>query len=190
MNWLWVTVARVRRCALEHQCHVPVDVATLSQHIDIKKTDRRNDTSASTLDHKVRFFAKSLGTRSLLIVPVVLDERSSGLIGLHQTRAPRVWTDEEVHFSSRSRAAGTRVTSTRGFIKTRNASRDDQSLLEIAKRAQRAIGLSRSTPRSCKGTLALVGADIVRLACGSDEKRIRLPAFEAAPHAVTDNVRG
>src|SRR6185436_19752862 len=75
--------------------HIPVDVATLSQYIDIRKPIRINDTAASSLDHKVRFFAKSLGTRSLLIVPVVLDDEVLGLIGLHQTRAPRVWSDEE-----------------------------------------------------------------------------------------------
>ena len=77
---------------------IPVDVATLSEYIDIKRPIRLNDTSSPKLDHKVRFFAKSLGTRSLLIVPVVLGDEVLGLIGLHQTRAPRHWTDEEVSF--------------------------------------------------------------------------------------------
>src|SRR5713226_1220638 len=46
---------------------VPVDVATLSEHLDLKQPIRLDDTSSPELDHKVRFFAKSLGTRSLLV---------------------------------------------------------------------------------------------------------------------------
>src|SRR5256886_4642503 len=66
---------------------IPVDVATLSQYLDLKKPIRLDDTSAPEIDYKVRFFAKSLGTRSLLVVPVVLDDDVLGLIGLHHTRA-------------------------------------------------------------------------------------------------------
>src|SRR5437016_12287724 len=77
---------------------IPVDVKTLSQYLDVRKPIKLDDTSSPELDHKIRFFAKSLGTRSLLIVPVVLDDDVLGLIGLHQTRAPRHWTDEEVAF--------------------------------------------------------------------------------------------
>src|SRR6266576_2326280 len=77
---------------------IPVDVATLSQYLDLKKPIRLDDTSAPEHDHKVRFFAKSLGTRSLLVVPVVLDDEVLGLIGLHHTRETRHWSDEEVAF--------------------------------------------------------------------------------------------
>src|SRR2546425_11570725 len=52
---------------------IPVDVATLSQYLDVRRPIKLDDTSSPELDHKVRFFAKSLGTRSLLVVPVVLD---------------------------------------------------------------------------------------------------------------------
>src|SRR6266481_4360059 len=77
---------------------IPVDAATLAQHLDVRKPIRLDDTSAPELDHKVRFFAKSLGTRSLLVVPVVLDNEVLGLIGLHHTRTIRHWADEEVAF--------------------------------------------------------------------------------------------
>src|SRR2546426_8109074 len=43
---------------------IPVDVATLSQHLDLKKPIKLDDTAGTTIDHKVRFFARSLGTRS------------------------------------------------------------------------------------------------------------------------------
>src|SRR6266511_3588481 len=45
---------------------IPVDAATLSAHLDVKQPIRLDDTSATELNHKVRFFARSLGTRSLL----------------------------------------------------------------------------------------------------------------------------
>src|SRR5712691_3846940 len=45
---------------------IPVDLATLSQHVDIKRIIKLDDTAAPELDHKVRFFARSMGTRSLL----------------------------------------------------------------------------------------------------------------------------
>ena len=77
---------------------IPVDVATLSQYLDVRKPIKLDDTSSPELDHKVRFFAKSMGTRSLLVVPVLLDDEVLGLIGLHQTRARRYWSDEEVAF--------------------------------------------------------------------------------------------
>src|SRR5205085_11504082 len=80
------------------EMRIPVDVETLSQYLDIRKPIKLDDTSAPDLDHKIRFFAKSLGTRSLLIVPVVLDDEVLGLIGLHHTRTTRHWSDEEVAF--------------------------------------------------------------------------------------------
>src|ERR1051326_2197255 len=73
---------------------IPVDVATLSQYLDVRQPIKLDDTSSPELDHKIRFFAKSMGTRSLLIVPVVLDDEVLGLIAFPQTRAPRHWSDE------------------------------------------------------------------------------------------------
>src|SRR3984893_5929459 len=75
---------------------IPVDVATLSQHLDVKQPIRLDDTSAPEHDYKVRFFAKSLGTRSLLVVPVILGEEVLGLIGLHHDKPARHWSDEAV----------------------------------------------------------------------------------------------
>src|SRR3954453_15981964 len=70
------------------EARIPVDWAPLPQYLDVRKPIKIDDTSASELDHKVRFFAKSLGTRSLLVVPVVLGDDVLGLIGLHHTRTP------------------------------------------------------------------------------------------------------
>src|ERR1700704_7178069 len=41
---------------------IPFDLRQLSEHVDITKPIRLDDTSAAELDHKVRFLPKSLGT--------------------------------------------------------------------------------------------------------------------------------
>ena len=46
----------------------------------------------------LKFFAKALETRSLLIIPDHSERTGLGLLGLHDTRSPREWLDEEVAF--------------------------------------------------------------------------------------------
>src|ERR1044071_7901594 len=70
---------------------IPFDLKQLSEHLDLRKPLRLDDISASGLDQKIRFLAESLGTRSLLVVPVTLGDDVLGLVGLHQTRTPREW---------------------------------------------------------------------------------------------------
>jgi transcriptional regulator with GAF, ATPase, and Fis domain len=171
---------------------IPVDVATLSEYIDIRKPIRLNDTSSPEIDHKVRFFAKSLGTRSLLVVPVVLDDEVLGLIGLHQTRAPRHWSDEEVAFLvsiATQLAIGYQYT--RIYTDKKREAETTRALLEIANVLNARSDFGEVTSAVMERTLALVGADYCALGVlGSDEKRISLAAFKAAPHAVTDTVQG
>ena len=171
---------------------IPVDVATLSEYIDIRKPIRLNDTSLPEIDHKVRFFAKSLGTRSLLVVPVILDDEVLGLIGLHQTRAPRNWTDEEVAFLvsiATQLAIGYQYT--RIYTDKKREAETTRALLEIANVLNARSDFGEVTSAVMERTLALVGADYCALGVlDSDEKRISLAAFKAAPHAKTDTVQG
>jgi transcriptional regulator with GAF, ATPase, and Fis domain len=171
---------------------IPVDVATLSQHLDVRKPIRLDDTSAPELDHKVRFFAKSLGTRSLLAVPVVLDDEVLGLIGLHHTRAPRHWSDEEVAFLvsiGMQLAIGYQYT--RIYNDKKREAETTKALLEIANALNARSDFGEVTSAVLERALSLVGADYCALGVlDSDEKRLSLAAFKAAPHAVTDNVRG
>src|SRR5256714_1828767 len=171
---------------------IPVDVETLSEYIDIRKPIRLNDTSSPDLEHKVRFFAKSLGTRSLLIVPVVLGDEMLGLIGLHQTRAPRVWSDEEVAFLvSIATQLAIAYQYTRIYTDKKREAETTRALLEIASVLNARSDFGEVTSAVMERTLLLVGADYCALGVlDSDEKRIRLAAFKAAPHAVTDRVRG
>src|SRR5216683_4520579 len=171
---------------------IPVDAATLSAHLDVKKPIRLDDTSAAELDHKVRFFARSLGTRSLLVVPVVLDEEVLGLIGLHYTRAPRKWFDEEVDFlQSIATQLAIGYQYTRIYTDKKREAETTQALLEIANALNARSDFGEVTSAGLERTLSLVGADYCALGVlDSDEKSISLAAFKAAPQAVTDNVRG
>jgi len=171
---------------------VPVNVATLSEHLDLRKPIRLDDTSSTELDHKVRFFAKSLGTRSLLVVPVLLGDDVLGLIGLHHTRAPRRWLDEEVSFLvsiATQLAIGYQYT--RIYTDKKREAETTKALLEIANALNARSDFGEVSSAVLERALALVGADYCALGVlDADEKRISLAAFKAAPHARTDNVRG
>ncbi len=123
---------------------IPVDLATLSAHVDIKRIVKLDDTSAPELDHKVRFFARSMGTRSLLLVPVILDEDMLGMIGLHYTRAPRKWFDEEVAFlESIATQLAIGYQYTRIYTDKKREAETTKALLEIATRSTRDQILAR-----------------------------------------------
>ncbi|HEX7721994.1 MAG TPA: GAF domain-containing protein, partial [Pyrinomonadaceae bacterium] len=171
---------------------IPVDVETLSQYLDLRKPIKLDDTSAPELDHKIRFFAKSLGTRSLLVVPVVLDDEVLGLIGLHHTRSTRHWSDEEVAFLvsiATQLAIGYQYT--RIYTDKKREAETTNALLEIANTLNARSDFGEVTSAVLERALSLVGADYSALGVlDADENRISLAAFKAAPHAVTDNVRG
>lgn len=171
---------------------IPVDVKTLSQYLDVRQPIKLDDTSAPELDHKVRFFAKSLGTRSLLVVPVVLDEEVLGLIGLHHTRSLRHWSDEEVAFLvSIATQLAIAYQYTRIYTDKKREAETTKALLEIANALNARSDFGEVTSAVLERTLSLVGADYCALGVlDADEHRISLAAFKAAPHAVTDNVRG
>src|SRR6266566_8659087 len=171
---------------------IPVDMATLSQHVDIKHIVRFHDTSAPELDHKVRFFARSMGTRSLLLVPIILDEDMLGMIGLHYTRAPRKWFDEEVSFlESIATQLAIGYQYTRIYTDKKREAETTRALLEIANALNARSDFGDVSSAVLDRALALVGADYGALGVlDSDEKRITLAAFKASPQAVIDSVRG
>ena len=112
---------------------IPLDLKQLADHVDITKPIRLDDTAAPGLDHKVRFLAKSLGTRSLLVVPVIQGGDVLGLIGLHHTRTPRAWLDEEVAFlQSIARQLAIGYQYTRLYTDKKREADTTNALLEIA----------------------------------------------------------
>src|SRR5258706_11764696 len=159
---------------------IPVDVKTLSQYLDVRKPIKLDDASAPELDYKVRFFAKSLGTRSLLVVPVILGDEVLGLIGLHQTRAPRYWSDEEVAFLvsiAMQLAIGYQYT--RIYNDKKREAETTKALLEIANALNARSDFGEVTSAVLERALSLVGADYCALGVlDAGEKRLSLAAFK------------
>jgi transcriptional regulator with GAF, ATPase, and Fis domain len=171
---------------------LPIDLQQLSEHIDIKQPLKLDDTSSRELDHRIRFLAKSLGARSLLVVPVILDEEVLGLIGMHSTKAPRRWFDEEVAFlQSVATQLAIGYQYTRIYTDKKREADTTKALLEIANTLNARSDFGEVSSAVLERALALIGADYCALGVlDSDEKRITLAAFKAAPQAATDNVRG
>src|SRR3954468_4014150 len=60
---------------------IPFNTDKLAERFDITKPVRIDDT-AKVKDPTLKFFAKALDTRSLLIIPITLSGRVLGLLGL------------------------------------------------------------------------------------------------------------
>ena len=78
---------------------IPFDAEKLTEIFRYFQTDSPSTTLPKPKDATLRFFTKALETKSLLIVPIILSGKVLGLLGLHDTHAPREWLDEEVRFS-------------------------------------------------------------------------------------------
>ena len=172
---------------------IPLNVKQLSEHVDIRKPIRLNDTSAAGLDQKVRFLTASLGTRSLLVVPVMLGSDVLGLVGLHTTREPREWLDDEVSFLQAIAgqiAIGYQYT--RLYTDKEREAETKRALLSIANALNARSDFREVSSLVLERAVALVGADYAALGvldpAGS---RISLAAFKAAPQAAAiESVQG
>ncbi len=172
--------------------NIPIDLIDLAERVDLRQPIRFNDTSAPGLDQKIRFLAASLGTRSLLVVPVVLGGDVLGLVGLHTTRAPRVWLDDEVSFlQSIARHLAVGYQYTRLYTDKQREAETTRALLEIANALNARSNFGEVTSLVLERAIALVGADYGALGVLDPlGGKISLAAFSAAPHAATDSVRG
>src|SRR6266550_9030968 len=171
---------------------IPLDLKQLSEHVDITRPIRLDDTTAPGLDQKVRFLAASLKTRSLLVVPVVRGKDVLGLVGLHMTRSLRTWVDDEVSFlQSIARHIAVGYQYTRLFIDKQREAETRRALLEIANALNARSDFREVSSLVLERAIALVGADYSALGV-LDPKggRISLVAFRAAPHAATAGVQG
>jgi transcriptional regulator with GAF, ATPase, and Fis domain len=171
---------------------IPLDLKQLSEHVDIKKPIRLDDTASTGLDHKVRFLAASLGTRSLLVVPVILGDDVLGLVGLHTTRTPRDWLDDEVSFlQSIARQIAVGYQYTRLYTDKEREAETKRALLSIANALNARSDFREVSSLVLESAIALVGADYSALGVlDRDNGRISLAAFKAAPHAAIDSVQG
>lgn len=171
---------------------IPIDLRQLAEHVDLTKPIRFDDTAAPDLNQKLRMLAKGLGTRSLLVVPVLLGDDVLGLVGMHTTRTPRVWLDDEVAFlESIARQIGVGYQYTRLYTDKEREAETKRALLEIANAINARSDFREVSSLVLERAITLVGADYSALGV-LDPKggRISLVAFKAAPHATIESVQG
>ncbi|HEV2862643.1 MAG TPA: sigma 54-interacting transcriptional regulator [Pyrinomonadaceae bacterium] len=169
----------------------PVDLRQLAQRFDLARPIRIDDTAALGLDPRIALLPKSLGTRSLLIVPVVLDGSVLGLVGLHMTRTSRRWDDEEVAFlQSIARQIAVGYQYARLYTESQREAHRTRALLEIANLLNSRSDFGELTSHVLERANELVGADYCALGVLEPSGRsISLAAFKAAPHVSTSRVR-
>jgi transcriptional regulator with GAF, ATPase, and Fis domain len=160
---------------------IPIDPRKLGEIFDITQPIRINDTS-KIKDQTLKFLAKALGTRSLLIIPIALDGRVLGLLGLHDTKQPPEWLDEEVSFLdsiARQLAIGYQYTSM--YVAQQQESRRTTALLEIANTLNSHSDFSEVSSRVLERAIDLVGADYTALGVlDTTGKKISLASFKTA----------
>ncbi|MGH9948878.1 MAG: sigma 54-interacting transcriptional regulator [Pyrinomonadaceae bacterium] len=160
---------------------IPIDANRLSEQFDIRKPIKIDDTSKAK-DATLKFFTKALETRSLVIVPITRGDEILGLLGLHDTRKPRVWLDEEITFLesiARHLAIGYQYTSL--YVAQERESRRTRALLEIANTLNSHSDFNEVSARVIERAIALVGADYGALGVLDEAgTRISLASFKVA----------
>jgi transcriptional regulator with GAF, ATPase, and Fis domain len=171
---------------------VPLDLKQLSEHVDIRQPIRIDDISAFGLNQRIRFLAESLGTRSLLVVPVMLGDDVLGLVGLHTTRTPREWLDDEVSFlQSIAGQIAIGYQYTRLYTDKEREAETKLALLSIANALNARSDFREVSSLVLERANALLGADCSALGVLDPAGgRISLAAFKAAPNASIDAVQG
>ncbi|MFZ1700469.1 MAG: sigma 54-interacting transcriptional regulator [Pyrinomonadaceae bacterium] len=160
---------------------LPFDAEKLAELIDFNKPLRINDVK-EIKDTTLKFFAKALDTRSLLVIPIKMNDSVLGLLGLHDTKKPRVWLDEEVTFLesiARHLAIGYRYTSL--YVTQEQESRRTNALLEIANTLNSHSDFIEVSEGVIERAINLVGADYGALGVlDNSGKRISLVSFKSA----------
>ncbi|MEO6656286.1 MAG: sigma 54-interacting transcriptional regulator [Pyrinomonadaceae bacterium] len=160
---------------------IPFDAKKLGERFDVTKPIRINDIS-KTKDATLKFFAKALETRSLLIIPIILNGNVLGLLGLHDTHEPRQWLDEEITFLesiAQQLAIGYQYTTL--YVAQEQETRRTNALLEIANTLNSHSDFKEVSERVMERAINLVGADYGALGVlDQSEKRISLATFKSA----------
>ncbi|MBK8148784.1 MAG: sigma 54-interacting transcriptional regulator [Acidobacteria bacterium] len=168
---------------------IPIDVVKLAERFDISKPIAINDI-AKTDNTTLKFFAKALETKSLLIVPISLSGKPLGLLGLHDTGAPREWFDEEIQFLesiAQQLAIGYQYTTL--YVAQEQETRRTNALLEIANTLNSHSDFKVVSSSVLERAVELVGADYGALGVlDRSGKKISLASFKTAPNVKPSKV--
>lgn len=160
---------------------IPIDAERLGERFDITRPIQISDAFNAS-DSTLRFFAKALETRSLLIMPVMMSGKVLALIGLHDTDKPRQWLDEEIAFlESIARHLAIGYQYTRLFTAQELESRRTNALLEIANTLNSHSDFTEVSESALERAISLVGADYGALGVLDESgKKISLVSFKSA----------
>lgn len=130
----------------------------------------------------IKFLAKALETKSLLIVPIRLDKRIIGILGLHMTTGERDWGSEEVSFlESIARHLAIGYQYTRLYVAQEQETQRTNSLLEIANTLNSYSDFEKAASRVLSKAVQIVGANYGALGVlDQTGEKISLASFEAA----------
>ena len=160
---------------------IPFNAEKLADRFDLSKAIRINDIS-QIKDETLKFFAKAIETRSLLIIPIMMNDRVMGLLGLHDTKKARKWLDEEVTFLesiARQLAVGYQYTSM--YVAQEQETRRSTALLEMANTLNSHSDFKEVSELVLERAIRLVGADYGALGVlDQTGKRISLATFKSA----------
>lgn len=168
---------------------IPVDIVKLAERFDISKPIAINDIT-KTDNATLKFFAKALETKSLLIVPINLSGNPLGLLGLHDTQSPREWFDEEIQFLesiAQQLAIGYQYTTL--YVAQEQESRRTNALLEIANTLNSHSDFKVVSANVLERAVELVGADYGALGVLDESgRKISLASFKTAPNVKPSKV--
>lgn len=160
---------------------IPFDAEKLLERFDISEPIKITDI-AKHKDPTLKFFAKALETRSLLIIPIKMSGKVIGLLGLHDTRKAREWDDEDIAFlqsTAAQLAIGYQYTSM--FVAQEKESKRTNALLEIANTLNSHSNFNDVSEGVLERAITLVGADYSALGVlDQPGKRISLVSFKSA----------
>ncbi|MEW6210849.1 MAG: sigma 54-interacting transcriptional regulator [Acidobacteriota bacterium] len=138
---------------------LPIDMKRLQETIDIFSPQIVEDTSALHLPQVVRALSESLGSKSVLIVPIASNKELLGMIGLHHCRSSYHWQEEEINFIrslAGQIAIGYRYTQI--YSEKEKEARINKVLLEIANDINTGSDFSEVTARIIDRALDLLHA--------------------------------
>ncbi|HMQ03644.1 MAG TPA: sigma 54-interacting transcriptional regulator [Pyrinomonadaceae bacterium] len=160
---------------------IPFSAESLLERFDISEPIKISDV-AKHKDPTLKFFAKALETRSLLIVPIKMSGKVIGLLGLHDTRKAREWDEEDISFlqsTARQLAIGYQYTTL--FVAQEQETKRTNALLEIANILNSHSDFSEVSSGALERAVSLVGADYSALGVlDQSGKRISLVSFISA----------
>ncbi|MCS6873160.1 MAG: sigma 54-interacting transcriptional regulator [Pyrinomonadaceae bacterium] len=165
-----------------------VEIRNSLELLQLTKPIRINDT-ASVKDPLVNFFAKKLGTKSFLIVPIFSSKEGFGFLCIH-TKEKREWLDEEVTFlESIARHLAIGYEYTRLYVAQQLETKRTNTLLEIANIINSHLDFTEVSSKVLERALEILGANYGALGVlDKSAKKISLACFKSSPNNKPNSV--